>query len=54
MDDAIRIERLLSEQTPIWIDSRISTVGSIALHVNSNEHTDAEDSSAWVYFDAQW
>jgi len=54
MDDAVRIERLLTEQTPNWMESRISTLGAIALHVNSNEHTDAEDSRAWIYFDARW
>ncbi len=54
MDDAVRIERLLSEQTPEWLEPRVSTVGAIALHINSNEHTDSEDSRAWVYFDAKW
>ncbi|KAF5833076.1 hypothetical protein DUNSADRAFT_10740 [Dunaliella salina] len=54
MDDALRIERLLSEQTPSWLEHRVSTVGAIALHINSNEHTDTEDSRSWVYFDAGW
>jgi len=54
LDDAVRIQRLLSEQAPSWMEPRVSTVGAVALHINSNEHTDSEDSRSWVYFDAGW
>ncbi|KAJ9505527.1 hypothetical protein QJQ45_027571, partial [Haematococcus lacustris] len=56
MDDALRIERVLDDLTPPWLEPffATSTTGSVALHINSNEHTDSENTRAWIYFDAQW
>ncbi len=56
MDDALRLERVLHDYSPPWLEPffATSTSGSVALHINSNEHTDAEDTRAWMYFDTKW
>lgn len=58
LDDAIRLERLLASASrlnrrfgPDWT---AATSGAVALHVNSNEHTDDPAREAVIYFDARW
>ena len=59
LDDAIRIERLLASSPSrlgrdIGPDWTASTRGAVAVHINSNEHTDDEARQAVIYFDARW
>ncbi|KXZ56241.1 hypothetical protein GPECTOR_1g21 [Gonium pectorale] len=60
LDDAVRIERLLASSIRTrrkygrgndWLDG---TAGAVALHVNSNEHSDDPGREAVIIFDAQW
>lgn len=39
MDDALRIERVLRDESPPWLEPffATSTSGSLKLHLNSNE-----------------
>jgi hypothetical protein len=56
MDDALRVERVLQDFAPPWLEPLFatSTAGALVLHINSNEHTDQEDTRAWMFFDAKW
>jgi hypothetical protein len=58
MDDALRIERILPDVAPPWLEPvfATSTAGAVVVHINSNEHTDSwqRDSRSWMYFDTQW
>ena len=56
MDDAVRIERIQKDLNPSLLEPfwATSTVGSIRVHVNSNEHEDSSDSTAWLDFAAEW
>lgn len=56
MDDGIRLERVQKDLSfkllePFWATS---TVGSIRIHINSNEHQDLTDGTSWLDFDAGW
>ncbi len=55
MDDALRIERVLHDFAPPWLEPLFvtSTAGSVALYINSNEQTDTQDTRSWMYFNTE-
>jgi hypothetical protein len=54
MDDAIRIERILDDFSERLTSDKQGTLGSISVHINSNEQTDSSRAVNWIDFDAGW